>query len=235
MNDLYTFLENYLESSFEEMSVLKETPRGSVRRVRHKTSHRNYICRSFAGSDLVYRKLLGVKCEHLPRIYEAAGDGERVLVLEEFILGDTLAALLQAGPLSVKETRNIALQVCEALYTLHSLGLVHRDIKPDNVLVLGSTAYLIDFNASREIGPDKIKDTQILGTRGYAPPEQYGISQTDEHADIYAMGVLMNEMLTGQHPSQTLAKGRWGRIISKCTMIQPDKRYSSVRELMEIL
>ena len=217
------------------MSVLKETPRGSVRRVRHKTSHRNYICRSFPGSDLVYRKLLGVKCEHLPRIYEAAGDGERVLVLEEFILGDTLTTLLQAGPLSVKETRNIALQVCEALYTLHSLGLVHRDIKPDNVLVLGSTAYLIDFNASREMGPDKVKDTQILGTRGYAPPEQYGISQTDEHADIYAMGVLMNEMLTGQHPSQTLAKGRWGRIISKCTMIQPDKRYSSVRELMEIL
>ena len=81
----------------------------------------------------------------------------------------------------------------------------------------------------------KKQDTRILGTVGYAPPEQYGISETDYRADIYAVGVLINEMLTGLHPSQKLARGHWGRIVSRCTMASPDKRYNSVRELMEVL
>ena len=110
-------------------------------------------------------------------------------------------------------------------------------------MIRGDDAVLIDFDAARSFSQGrgnagenvKTQDTRILGTVGYAPPEQYGISETDYRADIYAMGVLMNEMLTGVHPSQTLAEGRWGRIISRCTMIQPDKRYNSVTELMEAL
>lgn len=96
-------------------------------------------------------------------------------------------------------------------------------------------AVLIDFDAARHYDSDKIRDTHVLGTVGYAPPEQYGISETDYRADIYAMGVLINEMLTGKHPSQALAPGHWGRIVSRCTMIHPKKRYTSVEELMEAL
>ena len=94
---------------------------------------------------------------------------------------------------------------------------------------------MIDFDAARIFKNENENDTRILGTTGYAAPEQYGISQSDERADIYALGVLLNIMLTGKHPSKELAAGRMGRIIQKCTMMNPKKRYKSVLYLMESL
>ena len=72
-------------------------------------------------------------------------------------------------------------------------------------------------------------------TTGFAAPEQYGLSQSDTRTDIYSLGVLMNVMLTGQHPSKKLAEGRLGRIIQRCTQINPAKRYKNVLHLMEAL
>ena len=252
MEELYAFVESYIREEFDQEAVLKETSRGTISRIRQKNSHRRYICRRCGGSARIYESLLGKKSRHLPQIFEAASRGHETglgnrtaeyIVLEEYIMGDTLAMLMQGGPIPPKTVRRISLQICSGLYVLHSLGWVHRDIKPENVMIRGDDAVLIDFDAARSFSQGrgnagenvKTQDTRILGTVGYAPPEQYGISETDYRADIYAMGVLMNEMLTGVHPSQTLAEGRWGRIISRCTMIQPDKRYNSVTELMEAL
>lgn len=134
-----------------------------------------------------------------------------------------------------KEARRITLQLCSALWVLHSLGAVHRDIKPENVIIRGSEAVLIDFDASRIFKNESGGDTQILGTTGYAAPEQYGIAQTDQRADIYSVGVLLNIMLTGKHPSRELAPGKLGRIVQKCTMVNPKKRYKNERDLMEAL
>ena len=75
----------------------------------------------------------------------------------------------------------------------------------------------------------------MLGTTGYAAPEQYGLSQTDGRADIYSLGVLLNIMVTGEHPSVMLAKGRLGKIVHHCTAMNPEKRYQSVLDLMEAL
>ena len=75
-------------------------------------------------------------------------------------------------------------------------------------------------------------DTQVLGTTGFAAPEQYGLSQSDARTDIYSLGVLMNVMLTGQHPSKRLAEGR---IIEHCTRVNPAKRYRDVLRRMEEL
>ena len=113
------------------------------------------------------------------------------------------------------------------------MGAAHRDIKPENVLMRGGEAVLIDFDASRIIKNKSENDTRILGTTGYAAPEQHGISQPDERADIYALDVLLNIMLTGKHPSKELAAGRMGRIVQKCTMTTPKKRYKNVRYLMK--
>ena len=248
MDDLYLFVDNYINEMFDVETVLKTSPRGSITKLRKKASHQRYICRRFSGSAAIYSALLGKRCPYLPRIYEAAQkempenangrvpDGMRQnIVLEEYLVGDTLAMLLQAGPLTQRQVRDISLQLCRGLHVLHSLGWVHRDIKPENVMLCPGRAVLIDFDAARSFDTEKTKDTCVLGTVGYAPPEQYGISVTDYRADIYAMGVLINEMLTGEHPSQVLAGGRWGRIISRCTMINPDKRYASVQELMEAI
>ena len=75
----------------------------------------------------------------------------------------------------------------------------------------------------------------MLGTTGFAAPEQYGLSQTDGRADIYSLGVLLNVMLTGEHPSVRLAPGRLGRVVERCTRVNPEKRYPNILRLMEAL
>ena len=159
----------------------------------------------------------------------------RTVLLEEYIQGDTLSEVLKGGLLSTAEAKKIARQLCSALWILHSMGMVHRDVKPDNVILRGKEAVLIDFDASRIYKNAVQEDTQVLGTTGFAAPEQYGLSQSDGRADIYALGVLINVMLTGEHPSRKLAGGRMGRIVQRCTMVNPEKRYKNILHLMEAL
>lgn len=224
-----------IQLEFEEIRPLKEGPRGSVVLLRHKKTGRCFILRRFSGSAEVYRKLLHCSCRNLPEILEAAEQEGEVLVLEEFIQGDTLDFLLKAAPFSPKATREIVIQLSQALWVLHSTGVIHRDIKPENVILRGREAVLIDFDAARLHKPAHENDTVVLGTTGFAAPEQYGLSQTGPQADIYSLGVLMNVMLTGEHPSQKLADGRLGRVVQRCTQVNPKKRYRSVLHLMEAI
>ena len=232
---MYDEFLRLIRENFDEDKKLKDDPSGSIWRLRHKRSGKLYIFRRYTGSGQVYRKLLSVACPHLPRIYDVAEQDGKVAVLEEHVDGDRLDFLLEGGPLPPKDARSIALQVCRGLYVLHKLDAVHRDVKPENVILRGDAAVLIDFDASRIMKDDQRTDTVVLGTTGYAAPEQYGISQTDGRADIYSLGVMLNIMLTGKHPSRELAPGRLGRIVQRCTQINPQKRYKSVLDLMEDL
>lgn len=232
---MYTWLLECLEREYETVRLLKESPRGSVRLIRHRQSGKRFILRRFTGNGEVYRKLLDCSCRYLPLIYEAAEQGEENLVIEEFIEGDTLGFLLQGALFSPRETRKIVGQLCQALWVLHSMAAVHRDIKPENVILRGADAVLIDFDAARLHKPEAEADTHVLGTTGFAAPEQYGLSQSDARTDIYSLGVLMNVMLTGQHPSKQLAEGRMGYVVQRCTQVNPAKRYKDVLRLMEAL
>ena len=235
MIPIYAWLSDALEREFELVRILKESPRGSVRLIRHKATGRRVIFRRFTGNPEVYRKLLDYTCPNLPLVLEVTSQGQENLVLEEFIEGDTLGFLLQDALFSQEETRKIVRQVCQALWVLHSIGAVHRDVKPENIILRGDQAVLIDFDAARFHKLEAENDTQILGTTGFAAPEQYGLSQTDQRTDIFAVGVLINVMLTGKHPSKKLAEGRMGRIVTRCTQVNPKKRYQSVLQLMEAL
>lgn len=179
--------------------------------------------------------MLGCSCRNLPVIFEVAEGPDENLVLEEFIEGDMLGFLLQGGLFSPEETRRIIRQICQALWVLHSMDAVHRDIKPENVILRGSDAVLIDFDAARLHKPENETDTQVLGTTGFAAPEQYGLSQSDTRADIYSLGILINVMLTGKHPSKELAGGRLGQVVQRCTRVNPAKRYKNVLRLMAAL
>lgn len=232
---MYSWFSQALESEFDEIRLLKESPRGSVRLMRHRATGRQFILRRFTGSGEVYRRLLDCSCRHLPMIYEAVEENGENLVLEELIEGDTLDFLLREALFTPRETRKIVRQLCQGLWVLHSMAAVHRDIKPENVILRGSDAVLIDFDAARLHKPQAEADTQILGTTGFAAPEQYGLGQSDTRTDIYSLGVLMNVMLTGEHPSKKLAGGRMGRVIQHCTQVNPAKRYRDVLRLMEAL
>lgn len=230
--------ESFLEAvttEYDTLRVLKQSPRGTVSVVRHKKSGTRYVFRRYSGSGEVYRRLLPVLCQHLPQIMEAAEQDGQTAVLEEYVQGDTLAELLTGAKLTEKEARQVTMQLCQALHVLHSMGAVHRDVKPENVILRGSDAVLIDFDAARIYKDESESDTQVLGTTGFAAPEQYGIFQSDERADIFSLGVLLNIMLTGKHPSREMAAGKMGRIVRKCTMTAPEQRYQSARALMEVL
>ena len=232
---LYESFWEAVTTEYDTLRVLKQSPRGTVSVVRHKKSGTRYVFRRYSGSGEVYRRLLPVLCPHLPQIMEAAEQDGQTAVLEEYVQGDTLAELLMGARLTEREARQVTMQLCQAPHVLHSMGAVHRDVKPENVILRGSDAVLIDFDAARIYKDESESDTQVLGTTGFAAPEQYGIFQSDERADIFSLGVLLNIMLTGKHPSREMAAGKMGRIVRKCTMTAPEQRYQSARALMEVL
>ena len=235
MRAIYSYLLSSVERDYETVSIIKSGERGRISLLRHRQSGARFIFRQYQGSGQVYRKLLTVSCPNLPKIWEAAEQDGYTAVLEEYIRGDSLSELLAGGRFTPGKAREIALQLCSALWVLHSMGIVHRDVKAENVILRGDQAVLIDFDASRVFKDEISRDTQVLGTTGYAAPEQYGIAQTDQRADIYALGVLLNIMITGEHPSKKLASGRIGQIVQRCTMTAPKQRYQTVLALMERL
>ena len=118
-------------------------------------------------------------------------------------------------------------------------------MKPENIIIApDNTVKLIDFGIAREFKTDSLSDTSYMGTRGYAAPEQYGKSQTDERTDIYSLGVTLYYLLTGMNPNDLLYDFRPMRIynphlskgieyiVNKCVQNRPDKRYQNVNELL---
>lgn len=206
-----------------------------VLHLKNKKSGTDLVLRSFPHSVAAYEKLQTIRHVNLPEIYDVLEMDDGQIVLEEYIDGLTVAQVMEIDKYRPSGARKVLLGLCDALTVLHNLGIIHRDVKPENVIVGKSgRVVLIDFNASR-IESRANKDTVIMGTVGYASPEQLGLAQTDARTDIYAIGVLYNVMLTGQHPSVTIAPRRAGRIVRKCTAVNPNERYHTAIQLWTAL
>ena len=213
------------------MSELRSKNDCKVLRLRHKASGKDMVLRSFPENLDAYEVLCGIRCENLPEIYDAVRLDDGQIIFEEYIDGLTVAQALEVGKYRYRGAKKVISGVCQALTVLHDRGLVHRDVKPENVMIGNDgRVVLIDFDASRRVS-EAPKDTVILGTVGYASPEQLGITQSDARTDIYATGVMLNVMLTGKYPTEMFAKGRGGRIVRKCTALNPDDRYRSAEKL----
>ncbi len=235
---IHTTREAYLEQIFKTyrlVNVLSNKNDSQALRLRHRTLGKDLVFHSFSKHYHAYDALCPIRTLHLPEIYESVHFTDGQIVLEEYVDGMNVAQIMEVERYTYKEAKKVLLSVCDALSILHHRKIVHRDVKPENVLVTpAGRVVLIDFNASREMKENSL-DTVIMGTVGYASPEQMGITQSDSRTDIYAVGVLLNVMLTGKHPSDVLAKRRPGRIVRKCTQINPDLRYQDAMKLAKAL
>lgn len=183
----------------------------------------------------IYYYLMAHPIPNTPKILLAEEDGKILTVIEEYIPGDTLEELLEKqGVLSEAQVLDIAIQLCKILSDFHGCtpAIVNRDIKPSNIKISpDGVVKLLDMNAAKWSSDRAEKDTVLLGTQGYAAPEQYGFGSSNVQTDIYALGVLMNELLTGQFPGRILAEGKLRPVIRRCTELSPERRYPSVRDL----
>jgi serine/threonine-protein kinase len=142
-----------------------------------------------------------------PHVIPIHGFGEidgRLYVDMRLIEGADIEGLLRSGPLDPRRAVRLVSQVAEALDAAHRVGLVHRDVKPSNVLVDGNDfAYLIDFGIARASGQAGLTSTgMFLGTWAYMAPERFSTGQVDHRADVYALACVLFECLTGRRPFQ---------------------------------
>ncbi len=191
------------------------------------------VVKQIGAEDLpLYKKFAEVKSEYVAKFYETAVIDGEISAVFEYVEGVTLKDYIaKNGNLSESRALKFASEICEGLKAIHALGIVHRDINPQNIIITPSGEIkIIDFDIIRTEKAGKAADTQLLGTPGYAAPEQFGFSQTSAKTDIYALGAVINYMLTGCTPGEKLAKGRFKKVILKCTMVDENNRYQTAAE-----
>lgn len=152
-------------------------------------------------------------------LYEAAVDDDGAYLVSELVRGSTFAQLLEAGRLSDRDIVAVGVALCDALEHAHGQGVVHRDVKPSNVLVPdypvspGGVAKLTDFGVARLIGGNTLTHTgDVVGTAAYMAPEQAEGREADAAADLYSLSLVLYEALAGVNPIATTAAGRARRL-----------------------
>jgi serine/threonine protein kinase len=184
---------------------------------------------------------------NIVRVQDAGVQDEQGYLVMELVEGASLRALIRDG-LDAGRALGIARQVCDALDYAHSRGVVHRDVKPENILVdREGRVKLVDFGLARTVTAADLRLTrplQVMGTPHYMAPEQYeGLGRADHRADLYALGVVLYEMLTGELPVGRFPppsrKGRAGpgldAVVLRALEKEPARRYASAAEFRRAL
>lgn len=215
--------------------IVKEIKRNSTQCLSIvQTEGEIYFQREMFSSDnyALYAQLQKQTNSGLPEIFQLGIIEGHLVIREEFIYGKTLNELIVLRKLSKKQIYDYFLQLLQIVNFLHHLKkpIIHRDIKPENIMVTDNgKVKLIDFSIAR-FPTSQLRDTKILGSVGYASPEQFGFQQTDARSDIYSLGVVLNQMLTGKFPNEELPKGAIFKVILKATAISPDQRYPDIKQ-----
>lgn len=217
----------------------------AVKEIRKKGSGKN--------DEIVVNSLLAEanmmkRLDHpaLPRIVDIIDNGRTIYVVMDYIEGESLDKILRAyGPQPEEQVIGWAKQIADALAYLHNQrpSIIYRDMKPANVMLKPEgNIKIIDFGIAREYKEQNLADTTVLGTKGYAPPEQYS-GQTDPRSDIFALGMTMHHLLTGVDPrnGEPYAPVRqWNPelsegieiIIDRCVQPAAENRYQSCADLI---
>lgn len=265
-----------IDSRYEVLSVLGEGGMGIVYRVRHKTLERPLALKALRrdlakDDDLPIRFIQEAKAaaavEH-PNVVQitdfgALPTGQPYFVME-LLEGEGLSSLIRnQGTLAPTRAIGVAIQVAEALSAAHAAGVVHRDLKPDNVNVrrVGhhDIVKVLDFGLAKLAGASRLtRAGMVFGTPHYMSPEQAAGEPSDHRVDIYALGVMLFEMLTGRLPFEAesftgvlamhmymeppspssivgVPLGGVEDIVKKCMAKKPSDRYATMLDLLSEL
>lgn len=182
----------------------------------------------------VYERLKSVEQANLPRVYETEEYEGECFAYYEYIEGETLEDIVHEGTYTIAQAEEWMEQLCAAMGALHAMQpcVVHRDIKPENIIISnGGVLKLIDLGAARLFKDGKPCDTEQIGTRGYAAPEQYGFNQSDARTDIYAAGTVLH-VLMARFGEEAKA---YNAVAARCTQLEPQNRYQSAKAMKTAL
>jgi eukaryotic-like serine/threonine-protein kinase len=177
------------------------------------------------------RAIAALNHPHICTLYDV---GPAYLVME-MLEGETLAERLLRGKLSLEQTVEYGAQIASALAAAHAQGIIHRDLKPSNIMLTKSGVKLMDFGLSRSSGDAQVTaEWERMGTPAYMTPEQFAGREADARTDIYAFGLVLHEMATGERPSAMASSPLpppLDRVVKRCLEGVPDDRWQSARDL----
>ncbi len=240
-----TYPANFLEK-YDQMECLASSHGTETFLVRQKGSEQLYVAKCYNKDiySVVHESSILKSLDHkgLPAFEDEFQNDNVLCIVREYIAGEPLDQYIKENTLSHQEITGICIQLCDILIYLHGREhpIIHRDIKPQNIIVKPDGKIgLIDFDIAREYHSDSKSDTQFIGTREYAPPEQYGFSQTDARTDIYSVGIVLGWMLTGETDAKEVfrkvGRNRLATIYKRCTAFSPEHRFTSASKLKAAL
>lgn len=199
--------------------------------VQHRESEKIYVKKILdVYNPHIYKYLMEHHITGIPRLYNVYEENEQLILIEEFISGVSLQEMINGRTLTLDLIVRFMGELCDILEKLHILNppIIHRDVKPSNIIITPyNHVVLIDFNAAKYLTDTADQDTVLLGTKGYAAPEQYGFGFSTPRTDIYALGILLKELSLALPVPTSI----FDAIIGKCTKINPHDRMETVREL----
>lgn len=198
----------------------------------------------------------GLEHPNIVNIYDVGSENGLYYIVMEYVEGITLKTYIEKkGQLSFKESASIAIQVARGIEAAHNKNIIHRDIKPQNIIIsTDGKVKVTDFGIAKATSSNTIS-SDVMGSVHYASPEQARNGFVDGRSDIYSLGIVMFEMVTGrvpfdgdttvavalQHLQEEIAKPSiyapdlpisFEKIILKCTQKTPDRRYQTIEELL---
>ncbi|MBQ8280040.1 MAG: protein kinase [Roseburia sp.] len=220
-------------SYYQTIATLNETHK--IYLVQHQETKKIYVKKVLdVYNKAIYQYLLQNHIIGTPQIINLYEEDNQLIVIENYIPGYTLQELIDSSSISINSIYQYMIELCAILEKLHSLQppIIHRDIKPSNIIITEyNHVILLDFNAAKYFTESTNNDTVLLGTQGYAAPEQYGFGSSSPRTDIYALGILLKELSSAlPEKSEPL-----NRIITSCIQIDPNNRYQSVSDLKKAL
>lgn len=227
MNDV----EQYELSQYETISILKKSDSILVELVENPVEKKKYVKKTYYEDKRnIFDVLKNISSRYLVKI-EKVFFGSETIIIEEYVDGVLLSDLIGAsdttGELKSFDAKRTINSLISAVEILHLNGIIHRDIKPSNIIIKSNgDAVLIDYGIARFYDISKDSDTELFGTIGYAPPEQFGFGQSDYKSDIYALGKTIEKI-------EEVAKipRAYKAIARKCREFDPSRRYQTAGEI----